>query len=138
MRKYALSAVVSDSLRPQGLEPASLLCPWDFPSKNTGVGGHFLFQRIFPTQGSNPCLLHVLSWQGEFLLSRLRNLMMGDAEMGIHRVAGCAGGGIQDEASHLVSAAGNCHPGEGQGGGPGISRQQPAFQRGSTSHPLEP
>ena len=71
-------------------------------------------------------------------LSRLRNLMMGDAEMGIHRVAGCAGGGIQDEASHLVSAAGNCHPGEGQGGGPGISRQQPAFQRGSTSHPPEP
>ena len=29
---------------------------WDFPSKNTGVGCHFLLQGIFPTQGSNPCL----------------------------------------------------------------------------------
>ena len=29
----------------------------DSPGKNTGVGCHFLFQVIFPTQGSNPCLL---------------------------------------------------------------------------------
>ena len=28
-----------------------------FPSKHTGVGCHFLLQGIFPTQGSNPCLL---------------------------------------------------------------------------------
>ena len=33
-------------------------CPWDFPSKSTGVGCHFLLQRIFLTQGSNPGLLH--------------------------------------------------------------------------------
>ena len=30
------------SLRPHGLQPARLLCPWDFPRKNTGVGCHFL------------------------------------------------------------------------------------------------
>ena len=30
----------------------------DSPSKNTGVGCHALLQRIFPTQGSNPGLLH--------------------------------------------------------------------------------
>lgn len=30
------------SLRPHGLEPAWLLCPQDFPRKNTGVGCHFL------------------------------------------------------------------------------------------------
>ena len=33
----------------------------DSPGKTTGVGCHFLFQGIFPTQGSNPhllCLLH--------------------------------------------------------------------------------
>ena len=35
-----------------------LLCPWDFPGKNTGVGSHLLLQGIFPTQGSNPGLLH--------------------------------------------------------------------------------
>ena len=28
------------------------------PGKNTGVGGHALLQGIFPTQGSNLCLLH--------------------------------------------------------------------------------
>ena len=47
-----------DSLRPHGLSPARLLCPWDFPGKNTGVGCHFLLQGIFPNQGSNPGLLH--------------------------------------------------------------------------------
>ena len=26
-----------------------LLCPWDSPGKNTGVGCHFLLQEIFPT-----------------------------------------------------------------------------------------
>ena len=45
-------------LRPYGLYPARLLSPWDFPGKNTGVGCHFLLLGIFPTQGSNPCLLH--------------------------------------------------------------------------------
>ena len=32
--------------------------PWDFPGKNIAVGCHFLLWRIFPTQESNPCLLH--------------------------------------------------------------------------------
>ena len=31
--------------------------PWDSPGKNTGVGCHFLPQRIFLSRGSNPCLL---------------------------------------------------------------------------------
>ena len=35
-----------------------LLHPWDFLGKRPGVGCHFLLQRIFPTQGSNPGLLH--------------------------------------------------------------------------------
>ena len=44
-----------------GLYPTSQLCLWNFPSKNTGVGCHFLLQGIFPTQVSNLsplCLLH--------------------------------------------------------------------------------
>ena len=52
------SSVMSDSLRPHGLGPARLLCPWDFPDKNTGVGCHSLLQGIFLTQGLNPGLLH--------------------------------------------------------------------------------
>ncbi|MGE2757601.1 hypothetical protein, partial [Escherichia coli] len=52
---------------------ARLLCPWDFPGKNTGVGCHFLLQGIFPTQGSNPHLLH---WQVDSLpLSHQGNLL---------------------------------------------------------------
>ena len=50
--------VMSDSLQPHGLWPARLLCPWDSPGKNTGVGCHVFFQGIFPTQGLNPDLLH--------------------------------------------------------------------------------
>ena len=59
--------VMSDSLQPHGLQPARLLCPWNFPGKNTGAGCHFLFQGIFLTQGSNLCLLHLLQWQADFL-----------------------------------------------------------------------
>ena len=31
---------MSDSLQPHGLGPTRLLCPWDFPGKNTGVDCH--------------------------------------------------------------------------------------------------
>ena len=57
VREWSRS-VASDSLQPQGLQPTRLLLPWDSPGKSTGVGGHFLLQGIFPTQRSNPCLLH--------------------------------------------------------------------------------
>ena len=46
------------------LLPARFLCPWDFPGKNTEMGCHFLLQGIFPTQASNPHLLH---WQVDSL-----------------------------------------------------------------------
>ena len=42
---------------------ARLLCPWDSPGKNTGVGCHALLQGIFPTQGSNHYFLCLLHWQ---------------------------------------------------------------------------
>ena len=32
----------------------------DSPGKNIGMGGHAFLQGIFPTKGSDPCLLH---WQ---------------------------------------------------------------------------
>ena len=63
-------SVVPNSLRSHGLQPTRLLCPWDFPGKDTGVGCHFLLQGIFPTQGSNlgllPCrqILYWLSYKG--------------------------------------------------------------------------
>ena len=43
-------SVLSNSLQPHGLQPTRLYCPWNFPSKNTGMGSHFLLKGIFPTQ----------------------------------------------------------------------------------------
>ena len=60
-------SVVSDSLWSHRLQPARLLCPWDSPGKNTGVGCHFLLQGIFPMQGSNLSLLHLLHRQADSL-----------------------------------------------------------------------
>ena len=53
--KVSVASVVSHSLQPHGLLlPPRLLCPWDSPGKNTGVGSHALLQGIFPNQGWNP------------------------------------------------------------------------------------
>ena len=50
-----------------------MVCPWNSPSKDTGVGCHSLLQGIFPTQVLNLSLLHCrwityrLSYQGSLL-----------------------------------------------------------------------
>ena len=51
---------MSNSLQLCALWPTWLLCPWDSPGKNTGVGCHALLQGIFLTQGSNPHFLRLL------------------------------------------------------------------------------
>ena len=58
-----VASVMFNSLRPHGPHPTSLLSPWDYLGKNTGVGCHALLQGIFPTQGFSPCLLRLLHWQ---------------------------------------------------------------------------
>ena len=74
--------MLPNSLQLHGLWPARLLCPWNSLGKNTGVSSHFLLQGIFPTQGSNSCLLH---WQVDSLqLNHLGNprnpIAIGDKE----------------------------------------------------------
>ena len=57
--KLTSSCLITKScltLQPHGLWPARLLCPWDFPGKNTGVGCCFL--------------LHKLTWGQCYLASR--------------------------------------------------------------------
>ena len=54
---------MSVTLWPRGRGPARLLCPWDSPDKNTGVGSRALLQWIFPTQGLSLCLLHLLYYR---------------------------------------------------------------------------
>ena len=64
-KKSENHSVESDSLQPHGL-----YSPWNSPGQNTGVHNHSFLQGIFPTQGSNPGLLHCkwilyqLSYQG--------------------------------------------------------------------------
>ena len=57
-------SVVSDSFVTPWTVTHQAPLSWDFPGKNTRVGCHFLLQRIFPTSGSNPRLLH---WQEDSL-----------------------------------------------------------------------
>ena len=57
----------SNSSRPHRLSSTRPLCPYDFLGKNTGVGFHFLCQRIISTQGLNLRLLCLLHWAGRFL-----------------------------------------------------------------------
>ena len=46
------------TLPPHGLSPTRLLCSWDSPGKNAGVGCHALLQVTFSTQEFNSGLLH--------------------------------------------------------------------------------
>ena len=41
-----VTSVVSDSVRPHNRQPTRLSHPWDSPGKNTGVGCHFILQRM--------------------------------------------------------------------------------------------
>ena len=51
-------SVLLDSLQIYRQSPSRLLCPWNSPGRNAGVGSHSLLQGIFLTQGLNPGLLH--------------------------------------------------------------------------------
>ena len=49
---------MSNSLWPHRLYSTRLLCPWNSPGKNIGVGSHSLLQGIFPYQGLNLVFQH--------------------------------------------------------------------------------
>ena len=51
LRACYVASVMSNSVQPNVLQPARLLCPWDSPGKITRVGCHSLLQEIFMTQG---------------------------------------------------------------------------------------
>ena len=55
-----LCATVFNFLRPRGLEPARLLCPWDFPGKISGAGCRVLLPS---SPGTEPlCLSCIARW----------------------------------------------------------------------------
>ena len=73
-------SVVSNSLRPYGLWPTSLLCPRDSPGTNTAAGCHSLLQGIFPTQEWNSCFLRLLQWQADSLPLKNSGKLLGSPE----------------------------------------------------------
>ena len=63
----AVASVVSDSVRPHRRQSTRLLCPWDSPGKNTGVGCPFLLQCMKVKSESEvaqlcPTLSHPMDW----------------------------------------------------------------------------
>ena len=48
---------MSKSLQPHGLQRTRLLCPWNSPGENTGVGCHFLLLGDLPNSGIKPASL---------------------------------------------------------------------------------
>ena len=62
---------------PHGWQPARLLCPWDSPGKNAGVGCHAPLYWIHPIQRPNQGILSLLH-RGQLLyhLSHQGNLLM--------------------------------------------------------------
>ena len=61
-------SVVSESLQPHGLYSTRLLYPWNFPSKNIGMGCHFLLRGIFQPRDWTRVSwqvdsLHCITWE---------------------------------------------------------------------------
>ena len=48
---------MSDPQQPHGLQPSKLFCPWDLPSKSTGVGCHCLLLCIWGTVNSSEWMI---------------------------------------------------------------------------------
>ena len=67
MSLFSHSVMSTDFATPQTVAHQAPLS-MGFPSKNTGVGYHFLLQGIFLTQGSNTQLLCLLHEQADSLL----------------------------------------------------------------------
>ena len=69
--RYVLFAIVCVcSVMFDSVIPWTVACqaphPWNFPSKNTGKGCHFLLQGIFPTPGIEPMSLVPPALAGRF------------------------------------------------------------------------
>ena len=74
---------LSDSVGPVDCNPPDPSVHGDSPDKNTGVTCHFLLQGIFPTQGLNPCLLHLLHWWVDSLPLRYPGKLQDSTPIGV-------------------------------------------------------
>ena len=100
---------------------ARILCPWDSPGRNTGVGCHTLLEGIFPTQGSNLRLLCVscISRQVLYHSCHLGSpwAWFRESSQERHRLLG------------LAASSGSCHPPRAAGAGQTSCTWRAAWQR---------
>ena len=100
---------VSDSLWPHGHR---LLCPWNSPGKNTGVGCHFLVEDMFSTQGLNPSLINcrqfLCHWATREALKRQYGILWHPTPVllpgkshGRRNLVGCSPWGLTTERLHF-------------------------------------
>ena len=61
-------SVVFNSLWPHGLGPTRVLCPWNFPGKNTRMGCHFLLQCVCVCTYYNMCVYVCLLYMRNCIL----------------------------------------------------------------------
>ena len=132
-----------NSVWPHGLQPARLLCPWDSPCKNTGVGCCDLLQRAFLTQGSNPCLLLLtcIGRQVRTFTERGREELPHVRGQGQKPgVPGCDGAGTAETSYPMPEVRGDgreCQAATAQGQPRGATPAQGQGRRpgGATPHP---
>ena len=97
------------ALRPHGLQPAWLLCPWDSPGKTTEVCCHAFLQGTLPTQGSNLCLFCLLHWQVLYHQCHLGNPGKGYTQT-IHRRKSPGSQLAWEQTSSLLVIFKNAYP----------------------------
>ena len=112
-----------DSFDPIDCSPPGSSVHGDSPGKNTGVGCYALFQKIFPTQGSNPGLPHCrripscLSHQGR---KPLRDYCVGKFPLEHTLYKEGAPGGSHGKESTYNAGDPDSIPGLGRSPGEGI------------------
>ena len=103
-------SLVSDSSKPHGWWPARLLCPWDSPSKNTGVGLPFLTAGNLP----NPEIESTFLASAALAVGFLTTVPLGKLLLLINSFLG---GSDSKESAHsagdlgLIPGLGRCHGG---------------------------
>ena len=89
---------MSDSVRSHRRQPIRLLCPWDSPGKNTGVGCHFLLQCMKVKSESEVA-------QSCLTLSDPRDCSPpGSSVHGIFQARGLEWGAIAFSAAHFLAS----------------------------------
>ena len=79
-------SIMSDSSQRHGLQFTRLLCPWDSPGENTGVGCHFSPPENLPDPGIKPASLVSPVLSSRFCTTSLPGKPMSDRIVGKQRL----------------------------------------------------